>query len=158
MDATGIRELFTRHDLRWTKQREEVYAALAASESHPTAEELFNLVGPREASAGDDGGTSLATVYNTLEALVRCGLARRFSAAGEGCGIAHRYDADMSNHAHLVGVDGGVRDLPDDLSQRVIDAIPRDIIEQIEHRLGVSIGRTSIEFVQGRAAPPGAEG
>ena len=44
MDPAGIRQLFADHDLRWTKQREEVYTALAASKAHPTAEELFNQV------------------------------------------------------------------------------------------------------------------
>lgn len=150
MDAAAIRDLFARHDLRWTKQREEVYAALMASAAHPTAEELFNLVRADDTPA-DDGRMSLATIYNSLEALVRCGLARRFSVAGSGScggGGALRYDADMSDHAHLIAADGGVRDIPADLGRRVIDAIPPDLVEQIEERMGVSIRRTSIEFVQ----------
>jgi Fur family peroxide stress response transcriptional regulator len=162
MDADGIRQLFADHDLRWTKQREEVYGALAASKAHPTAEELFNHVQAAHRAAGE-GGMSLATVYNTLDALVRCGLARRFSAhaggpaaAGTsetgGTGGAFRYDADVFDHAHVISPDGTIRDLPEDLSRRVLEAIPRDLVEQIERRLGVPIGRTSIEFVQ--ANPP----
>lgn len=151
MDAAAIRDLFARHGLRWTNQREDVYGALMASDIHPTAEEVFNLV--REGGiAADVSGMSLATVYNSLEALVRCGLARRFSVAGVG-GATLRYDADTSDHAHLITADGGVRDLPPDLGRRVVDSIPRELVEQIEQRLGVSIRRTTIEFVQQREAP-----
>lgn len=154
MDAAAIRELFARHDLRWTKQREEVYGALMASAIHPTAEEVFNLVRCAGTPA-EDGGMSLATVYNSLEALVRCGLARRFSVAGSG-GATLRYDADTSDHAHLITADGGVRDIPADLGRRVVDSIPRELVEQIERQMGVSIRRTTIEFVQ-RRDPSGAE-
>ena len=52
----------------------------------------------------------------------------------------------------MISPDGTIRDLPEDLSRRVLEAIPRDLVEQIERRLGVPIGRTSIEFVQ--ANPP----
>lgn len=155
MDAIPIRDLFARHDLRWTKQREEIYSALAASTSHPTAEELFGLVHPR-AGGADGGGISLATVYNTLEALVRCGLARRFAAAGvagDGAaggpsGWSHRYDADVSDHAHLLACDGGVRDVPADLGRRVMDAIGPEIVAEIEERMGVRIDRLSVKFVE----------
>lgn len=154
MDAAAIRELFARHDLRWTKQREDVYGALMASEIHPTAEEVFNLVRPGEVAA-DDGGMSLATVYNSLEALVRSGLVRRFSVTGVG-GAMLRYDADTSDHAHLVTADGGVRDIPPDLGRQAVESIPRELVERIERRLGVSIRRTTIEFVQRRDGAAGA--
>lgn len=161
MDATPVRELFARHDLRWTKQREEVYAALAASQSHPTAEELFRLVCPVSADedhggGSDSAGMSLATVYNTLEALVRCGLARRFApgggvndgASGGSCGTSHRYDADMTQHAHVVMADGGIRDVPHDIGKRIMDAITSDTVAEIERRLGVPIERVSVKFVE----------
>lgn len=164
MDATTIRDLFARHDLRWTKQREEVYAALAAGNSHPTAEELFRLVhasGPES----DSGGISLATVYNTLEALVRCGLARRFPAggsAGDGvpggsAGWCHRYDADVTPHAHVVLADGRIRDVPPDIGRRVMEAIPPEVIAELDARLGLTIERVSVQFVEAaREHPPSA--
>jgi len=143
------RTLFAQHELRWTKQREDVYGALAASEAHPTAEELYRHV-------QGAGGISLATVYNTLEALVRCGLARRMaggSAAVGGAG-AFRYDAEMTDHAHLVGNDGRIHDLPGDLGERVVASIPREVVDEIESRLGVRIARLSVEFVESiRTAP-----
>ena len=77
---TDLRELFRAHGLRCTRQRERIYEALASSTSHPTAEELHLAV--RDA----DGGLSLATVYNTLEAFTERGLCRRVPSASTSGG------------------------------------------------------------------------
>lgn len=159
MDSACIREVFERHDLRWTKQREDVYAALCMSKSHPTADELYNTVNHTAAHpgvltpVGETGAAaaiSLATVYNCLEAFMRCGLCRRLAAPattprGDG---AFRYDAEMIDHAHVVSADGRVRDLPDDLNDKVLAHIPRAVIAEIEQRLGVKIDRLSVEFFE----------
>lgn len=163
MDAATIREIFERHSLRWTKQREEVYAALHASETHPTADELYHLVNDRVRSEGgradsDEAFTpiSLATVYNCLEAFMKCGLCRRLASPattprGDG---AFRYDAEMANHAHIVGADGCVIDLPDELSRRILACVPPSVVREVEQRLGVRIGRIGVElFETGRPSP-----
>ncbi len=85
------RDLFARHNLRCTTQRRALYETRCEQPDHPTAEELFRLVRPHIARL------SLATVYNTLEALCREGLARRLPT-GNGC---CRYDADTSDHLHV---------------------------------------------------------
>ncbi|MHB9134156.1 MAG: Fur family transcriptional regulator [Armatimonadota bacterium] len=74
---------------RFTLQREAIYAALCEATEHPTAEDLFLSVRQKTP------GVSLATVYNTLETLVTCGLARKL--AGDG---AARYDANCLPHGH----------------------------------------------------------
>ncbi|MFN7021996.1 MAG: Fur family transcriptional regulator [Phycisphaerales bacterium] len=163
MDAATIREVFERHSLRWTKQREEVYAALHASEAHPTADELYHLVNGRARCDGVRAESeevftpiSLATVYNCLEAFMKCGLCRRLASPattprGDG---AFRYDADMADHAHIVGADGRVIDLPDELSRKVLACVPPSVVREVEQRLGVGIGRISVElFETGRANP-----
>lgn len=153
VDAGAIRERFASHDLRWTKQREEVYAALMSSCEHPTAEELFAVVGSSD-QGGEPGGISLATVYNTLEALVRCGLARRVSGgeccalSAAGAGGAARYDADLRDHAHLLGADGCVRDIPGELGRRIAQAVPREVVEEVERALGVRIERLRIDLIE----------
>ena len=87
---------------------------------------------------------SLATVYNTLEALTQAGLCRRLmTAAADG---AARFDADMSNHAHVVLPGGDVRDLPQDLSDEVLAHLPPELLARIEARLGIRIARASVEF------------
>jgi Fe2+ or Zn2+ uptake regulation protein len=79
------------HGGRTTRQRRMVYAALAASHDHPTAGTLHREIRRRLPSL------SLATVYRSLEVLVRAGLAIRLAHAS---GVA-RYDARTDAHDHL---------------------------------------------------------
>lgn len=137
-----LRGLFREHGLRCTRQRERIYTALAGTKSHPTAEELH--ISLRD----DEGGLSLATVYNTLEAFTDKGLCRRLPAAN-GSG-ACRFDADLSHHAHIVLDDGRVLDVPSDLSERIARDIPRSTLDEIERRLGVEITGTNLHLA-GRA-------
>lgn len=135
-----IRSLFADKHLRCTQQRLDVYRALASTVSHPTAEQLHRLV--REQSPG----TSLATVYNTLEVLCQAGLARRIPTPG---GIA-RFDADISDHLHAVTDSGDVVDVPPDLGAEVMVALPHRIRERLESRLGVPIRHVMVQFGQDR--------
>lgn len=109
------RLVFRDHGVRCTRQRELVYAALASTDTHPTVEDL--LAGVRAA----EPGISQATVYNTLDTLVGCGLARRLPArsAGGPC----RYDADVHPHVHLTLPDGRVVDAPGSVSDAILNAL-----------------------------------
>jgi len=132
--------MLERHGLRCTAQREVIYSALAATSTHPTAEELFGQVRQRLP------GVSLATVYNTLEVLTRRGLARRYSNFLGIDGPA-RFDADVSQHVHLVTDDGRVRDVPADLGERIVASLPAALVDEIESRLGVRVDRVNIELL-----------
>lgn len=136
MTRDRARGLLRDHGLRATRQREDVYLALASNKCHMSADELHVAVD------GHSPGMSLATVYNTLEALAQAGLCRKIpSAAG-----ASRYDADVTEHAHLVTGDGQVRDIPMDLSQKLMGSIDPALIRQVEERLGVRIEGLSLEL------------
>jgi len=135
----NVRSIFERHGLRCTRQRERIYAALACTNAHPTAEELFKSVQDGEP------GLSLATVYNTLEAFTECGLVRRIPCpSGSG---ACRYDADVSDHVHVTSADGRVMDLPSDLSDRLLRAVPASVLAEMERRLGVRVETVNIQIV-----------
>ncbi len=137
-----IRALFSKHGLRCTPQREEVYRALASTKAHPTAEELLGMVRPKQP------GISLATVYNTLDAFERRGLCRKFNVTTEAGGSsAARFDADVSEHVHLLTDDGRVRDIPPDMGDQLLASLPAELIEAIERRLGVRIDGVRVEFV-----------
>lgn len=131
-----IRSLFQRNGLRCTRQREQVYAALDAAHTHPTAEELFQAV------QGGEEGLSLATVYNALEAFIEAGIARQVPSHGPA-----RYDADMTPHVHLSTPAGDVVDVPEDLSERLLGAIPPDAVRELEARLGVKVSRVMLQVV-----------
>ena len=140
---TNFRTLFRTHQLRHTRQRELVYSALASTMAHPTADELYQMVHAKEP------GLSLATVYNTLDALQECGLCRKLPTSG-GSGPC-RYDADLSPHIHVATRDGRMLDVPIDLSGRLLAGLDRGIVNEIEARLGVPLGDISVQ-VHERAA------
>jgi Fe2+ or Zn2+ uptake regulation protein len=138
-EALSIREVLDKNGLRCTRQREVIYDALASAKTHPTAEELFTSVRCVEP------GLSLATVYNTLDALAACGLVRRLPCPNGAC----RFDACMHDHVHLSTGDGRIVDVPEDLSGRLLSGIPADVIAELEERLGVRVRGLSLQVVTG---------
>ncbi len=129
---------FADRGLRCTRQRRAIYKALSATDCHPTADQLFRQVCrwvPK---------VSLATVYNTLEAFCRAGLAVKLP----GNGASARYDAALHNHAHTrCDKTGAVRDVPEQLSTQLMDQLPQDVLEKIETHLGFNIRQVQIELV-----------
>jgi Fur family peroxide stress response transcriptional regulator len=89
--------------LKLTPQRMAIVRELAADETHPTAQELFDRLQPGLPTM------SFATVYNTLDALTTAGLCAAL-ALSPGSG---RFDPNMVPHHHAVcdGC-GSVRDVP----------------------------------------------
>jgi Fur family peroxide stress response transcriptional regulator len=89
--------------LRSTSQRRQVYDVLLQKRDHPTAEEVFI----RAKTAMPD--ISMATVYNCLDALVKCGLVR-LVVLDRG---ATRYCPNMEEHCHYHCAEcGAVFDVP----------------------------------------------
>ena len=129
------RSIFVRHGLRCTKQRLAIYDALAGTASHPTAEQLYEVV------RSECEGLSLATVYNTLDALCDAGLCCKLPVTNGSV----RYDADLHPHMHVVVEETGeFIDVPDDLGRAVLERIPEELIEAIGDRLGVNVSRVSL--------------
>lgn len=133
-----VRDVFTEHSLRCTRQRLVLYEALCATTEHPTADQLFQTISQSDASI------SLATVYNTLEAFCRVGLAQKL----QGPGGSARYDATTHNHLHLRDhKTGTVKDVPSNLSQQLLSAIPADVLEKLQREMGFTIDQVQIELV-----------
>lgn len=78
--------------MRLTPQRIAICRHLAESKAHPTSAQIYEALKPRYPSL------SLATVYNTLEALVGLGVVNALGHAGDG--TVH-FDADTSPHINL---------------------------------------------------------
>ena len=133
-----LQKLFSRHGLRCTTQRRALYECLAASCCHPTADQLFYEVG------GKVKGMSLATVYNTLDAFCRAGLARKLP----GKGASMRYDASVNNHVHTrCQKTGAIHDVPEDLGRKLLTRLPKDTINDLSRDLGFDIQRVQIELI-----------
>ena len=89
--GNGLDESLARGGFRFTPQREHVYAVLLRERDHPTAEQVFMR------AKRDMPDISMATVYNCLDALVKCGLARQVALARG----AARFCPNMSEHCHF---------------------------------------------------------
>ena len=88
-DELGLR--LTTGGFRFTPQRQRVYEVLLHKRDHPTAEEVF-IRAKRQMPE-----ISHATVYNCLDALVKCGLVR-LVVLGRG---ATRFCPNMREHCHF---------------------------------------------------------
>lgn len=142
--AQEIRDLFTEAGLRCTKQRIELYRALATTKAHPTAEQLREMLGC------DCSCSSLATVYNTLETFCKAGIIRCIPTASGPT----RYDADTTEHLHVKAADGTILDVPHHLGEKLLAAFPSDLVQQIADELGIPIERVNLELIAGHAADP----
>jgi Fur family peroxide stress response transcriptional regulator len=98
--------------MRVTPQRMAICEILARSKEHPSAQAIFEQIMPRFPTM------SLATVYNTLDALTSLGAINELGDAGDG--TAH-YDADLSPHVNLACIS----------CHRVID-LPSTHIQAVE--------------------------
>jgi Fe2+ or Zn2+ uptake regulation protein len=88
--------------LRCTKQRNHVFQVVAESHDHPTAEDIFERTRRRIPEI------SFATVYNSLAALVQCGLVRQVTLEKSPA----RFCPNMREHCHfLCELCGGVTDV-----------------------------------------------
>lgn len=87
---------------RLTPQRQHVYSVLLEKRDHPTVEEVFIR------SKDQMPDISMATVYNCLDALVKCGLVRQVNLER----AATRYCPNMKEHCHFYCDDcGGIFDV-----------------------------------------------
>jgi len=89
--ARPLVERLANRGFRFTPQRQQVYDVLLDERDHPTAEEVFI----RSKKAMPD--ISMATVYNCLTALVKCGLVRQVMLERG----AARFCPNMREHCHF---------------------------------------------------------
>ena len=89
--AEELAARLTTGGFRFTPQRQRVYSVLLARRDHPTAEQVF-IRAKREMPE-----ISMATVYNCLDALVKCGLIRQVTVRRG----AARFCPNMQEHCHF---------------------------------------------------------
>ena len=105
-----------------TIQRVSILEYLESTDSHPTADQVYNEVSHRFPSI------SRATVYNTLEALTKAGAILKLSVDRS----AARYDADTGPHAHFhCRRCGRVLDIPVDEENWLEDRLTDHRVESV---------------------------
>ncbi len=90
-DAT-LAARFKERGLPLTQQRRAIYEFLRSSREHPSAEDIYLKLKPRQ------HGLSLATVYKTLHTLEHLGLARAVDTPHSQT----RFDALTGTHHHAI--------------------------------------------------------
>lgn len=75
-----------------TKPREWIVEYLDGNKNHPTALEIFDDI------RKSDKSISFATVYNTLETLVKSNIVNEITIDSQ----SSRYDPDISSHVHFL--------------------------------------------------------
>lgn len=102
-EHSDYEETISHSGHRLTPQRRGVYEVLLEKRDHPTATEVFIRAKQKMPNI------SLATVYNCLDTLVECGLARQVNVERE----ATRFCANQQEHGHFVcDKCGKVTDVP----------------------------------------------
>jgi len=142
MQPVQAKRIFEEHGVRYTQRRHAVFASLFGVNTHPTAEELQEIV--REQGSE----VSTATIYNTLDLFCRNGLVRRLPMPSGG----DRYDAETGDHLHLRLDDTDqIVDVPEDLAQALFSELDRDVLSRIEDRMGVRIDRLGLHLIGHRS-------
>ena len=77
--------------LRMTKQRQTILDELCKLKSHPTADEMYQILRKKMPRI------SLGTVYRNLEILSDCGMIQKIDVGG----TQKRFDGNASPHYHI---------------------------------------------------------
>jgi Fe2+ or Zn2+ uptake regulation protein len=133
-----LREALSRGGQRFTRQRAKVFQVLCGTDRHPTAEEVYRNV------KQDLPSVSLATVYKSLDALVRCGLAQKLTY-GDG---SARFDANVQDHPHMRDLrTGQVFDVPVNLADSFGLDLTAEAVDQLEAETGFRVDGLRIELL-----------
>ena len=116
MTINLLKKALRKEGLRYTQQRQLIWDELCSSEEHRDAEEIY-------LSLREDGvNASRATVYRTIDVLVKNRLVRKLEL-GDG---KARYEnkMDASHHDHLICVQcGRIEEFMDNKIEKIQDDI-----------------------------------
>jgi len=123
--------MFNEKQLRMTPQRKILVEELRRLHSHPTADELYQVVRRRLPHI------SLGTVYRNLEILSRTGIIRKIELGG----AQRRFDGDLEIHQHIRCTEcGRIDDLP---AGAAITNCDQDLVEGT----GYEVVERRVEFI-----------
>ena len=92
-----LKQILHKENLRYTQQRQEVWDEICVSDEHQDAENIYNSLRKRQIKV------SRATVYRTIDVLVKNNLVRRLNL-GDG---RSRFEnkIGIEHHDHIVCLD-----------------------------------------------------
>ena len=98
-ESNLLKKALKKEGLRYTKQRQLIWDELCSSEEHRDAEEIY-------LSLRNDGiNASRATVYRTIDVLVKNDLVRKLDIGDEPSKYENKIDSH--HHDHMICLDTG---------------------------------------------------
>ncbi|MEA4902135.1 transcriptional repressor [Desulfitobacterium sp.] len=126
MQAIDILKQLKEKGVRFTPQRQAILEYLLGTDTHPTAEDIYNHVKAKFP------GVSLGTIYNTLNMLKDHGHILELSYGD----MSSRFDGNPENHYHVVcTVCGKVVDYHRPLLQMEDEVSEKTGFDVIGHRM-----------------------
>lgn len=126
---TVILEKLKQSGLKLTPQRLAIVEFLEGNTTHPAAEDVYNAV------KTDYPTISLATIYNTMDTLVKIGVVQEILINND----KRHFDPDITNHFHaLCRKCGGITD--------VFEPFTKEAAEIRNKVSGFKVESTSIDF------------
>ncbi len=99
-----LKDILKKEGLRYTKQRQQVWDEIRSSSEHRDAEEIYIEI--NKASKSKPGEkVSRATVYRTIDVLVKNNLVRKMEL-GDGRAL-YEHKIDEEHHDHIICVETG---------------------------------------------------
>ena len=95
-----LKNILKTEGLRHTKQRQQVWDEIRISSEHRDAEEIYIAINKNK-----DLKVSRATVYRTIDVLVKNNLVRKMEL-GDGRAL-YEHKIDDGHHAHIICVETG---------------------------------------------------
>ena len=121
-----LKQILHKKNLRYTQQRQEVWDEICSTNEHRDAEDIYNSLRKRQTNV------SRATVYRTIDILVKNNLVRRLDL-GDG---RSRFENKMgiAHHDHIVCLD--CRKIVEFMNEEI-----EEIQEQVAKEMGFEIVR-----------------
>ena len=121
-----LKQILHKKNLRYTQQRQEVWDEICSTNEHRDAEDIYNSLRKRQTNV------SRATVYRTIDILVKNNLVRRLDL-GDG---RSRFENKMgiAHHDHIVCLD--CRKIVEFMNEKI-----EELQEQVAKEMGFEIVR-----------------
>ena len=115
-----LKKALKKEGLRYTQQRQSIWDEMCATDEHRDAEEIY-------LSLRNEGmSVSRATVYRTIDVLVKNNLVRKLEL-GDGR-ARYEHKMDMEHHDHLICVQcGKIEEFMDETIEEIQETIVNDL-------------------------------
>ena len=115
-----LKKALKKEGLRYTQQRQSIWDEMCATDEHRDAEEIY-------LSLRNEGiSVSRATVYRTIDVLVKNNLVRKLEL-GDGR-ARYEHKMDLEHHDHLICVQcGKIEEFMDETIEEIQETIVNDL-------------------------------